>query len=150
MYAIRSYYAQRQRQQQVSARRRAVVRQWLHHQQALDIADYELQRLLALPAAWVGEERARLQSLEAALKQATTLRQEREQQQTRLLERRHVFLAEHPELTALDAGGVEQLRVQVLTQLADLEQQRFELAHRQRQAEQNAQQASALQRNNFV
>ena len=52
----------------------------LLRQQALDIADYELQRLLALPMAWVSEERARLQSLEAALKQATTLLQEREQQ----------------------------------------------------------------------
>lgn len=137
--------ALRQRQRQLANRRRAVVRTWLHHQQALAIADYELQRLLALPMAWVGEERARLQSLEAVLEQASTRLQEREQQQALLQARWDSFLAGHPGLAELDAEGVEKRRAQLQAQLAEREQQRFELAHQLRQAEQNARQASALQ-----
>lgn len=125
----------RERQQQVTAQRREVLRDWLRHIQQLGVAEYELQQWLSHPLSWVQQERERLQHLSDSLNQVRTRLTERDTAAEQLHRRLAQLQSSLPEAAQADEAGYATWLTTRQAELAELEQVQMQRQSRLLQAE---------------
>ena len=137
----------RSRLQQVQQQRREALRSWLRHEQQLEIAEYELHRLLSFPPEWIQGERQRLQAQSAALEQARIRCAERQQALSQHEGLGAQWLQALPAAAQHEGALAAEWVAQVQLQSQQLEHQLFEVRHGLKQcAERQAQYQSLQQR----
>ncbi|MEG0172705.1 MAG: AAA family ATPase [Aeromonas sp.] len=128
-----------------SRRQREVLGRWAAHAASLGIAEYELRRLLAIPAEELKARRAALQQLEDALAEARTRLGERQRAQALEEAKLARYREHHGELAALSADTLSQSLAASEARCRELEEQLFQCRNALAQADAAAQQAGSLQ-----
>ncbi|MGY3901311.1 AAA family ATPase [Aeromonas lusitana] len=128
-----------------SRRQREVLGRWAAHATSLSIAEYELRRLLAIPAEELKARRTALQQLDDALAEARTRLGERQRAQALEEAKLARYREHHGELAALSPEALSQSLAASETRCRELEEQLFQCRNALAQADAAAQQAGSLQ-----